>query len=113
MAAKLVDAIARLIVDCPYVVSLQDLVTKTRVELEKDYILDLYHNETLGKYAFTLILDKRRVIGWDNAPHHPGLANFPHHFHTEEGEVQSSTLVGDPEQDIAQVIQAINAIVGR
>jgi hypothetical protein len=113
VASNIVDAISRFLANCPYVVSLQDLATKTRIELEKGYFLDLYYNETLGKYAYTLILQNRRVVGWDNAPHHPTLANFPHHFHAEDGEVQSSTLTGDPERDIIQVVKTINAILGR
>ncbi len=111
MAAKLADAIAKLIVDCPYIVSLQDLITKTRLELEQGYTLDLYYNEAMGKYAYALILNNKRVMGWDNAPHHPELKNFPHHFHTAEGKVEASALTGDPGQDISWVIQAINAIM--
>jgi hypothetical protein len=114
MAAKLVSAVSRFIADCPYVISLQDLVTKTRIELENGYIVDLYYNESLGKYAYTLILSNQRVVGWDNAPHHhPNLSNTPHHFHAEDGTVQPSTLTGDPEQDIFQIIQTINTIVGK
>ena len=111
MASKFVNALNRFIAGCPYIVSLQDLVTKTWVTLEKEYIFDLYYNETLGKYAYTLIWRNQRVVGWDNAPHHPHLVNFPHHFHAEDGTIQASTLNGDPEQDMAQIIEAINAIL--
>ncbi len=113
MAAKLADAIAQLIAGCRYVVSLQDLLTKTRLQLEQGYTLDLYYNETTGKYAYTLVLNNRRVMGWDNAPHHPKLENFPHHFHTAEGNVEASSLSGDPEQDIPRIIQTINDFMKR
>jgi hypothetical protein len=26
--------------------------------------------------------DDSVIIGWDNAPHHPELSNFPYHLHT-------------------------------
>lgn len=113
MAAKLVNAIRYFLTESPYVVSLQDLVTKTRIELEQGYILDLYYNETLGKYGYTLILNNRRVVGWDNALHHPQLPNAPHHFHAQDGSVHPSSLTGEPEQDIVPVTAAINEILAQ
>jgi hypothetical protein len=32
---------------------------------------------------------------WDNAPHFPKLANFPHHIHKEDGSVQGARKVPD------------------
>jgi len=29
------------------------------------------------------------LIGWDNAPHHPELENFPHHKHINAKEIAS------------------------
>lgn len=113
MASKITNALPHFVTNCPYVVSLQDLLTKTRLELEKGYFLDLYYNETLGKYAYTLIRQNQRVVGWDNAPHHPHLANFPHHFHAEDGAVQASSLTGNPATDMIEITTTINAIVGR
>ena len=113
MASKLVNAVSILITECPYVVSVEDLLTKIRVELEQGYLLDLFYNDTLGKYAYALILHNHRIVGWDNAPHHQHLATAPHHFHAEDGTVQPSTLTGDPEKDIFQIIPVINAILSR
>ncbi len=55
----------------------------------------------------------RFVADCPNAPHHPSLANFPHHFHAEDGIIQASMLTGDPEQDITQITGTVNAILGR
>lgn len=104
MAARLVNALRYFLTECPYVVSVQDLVTKTRVELDKDYTLDLYYNETLGKYGYTLILNNQRIVGWDNAPHH---------FHAPDGSIRPSSFTGNPEQDIVQVTTIINQILER
>lgn len=113
MASKLVNAVSTLVAECPHVVSVEDLLTKTRVQLEHGYLLDLFYNDTLGKYSYALVLNNQRVVGWDNAPHHNHLPTAPHHFHAQDGTVQSSTLGGDPEQDIFQIIPVINAILSR
>ncbi len=44
------------------------LGTKIRAYLIGGYVLDVYYNQTLGKYSYTLIKDNKRVVGWDNAP---------------------------------------------
>ena len=108
MAGQLGRAVARLVKRCPYAKAVHDLVTKQRVVLESGYLLDLYFNETLQKYSYTLVKGNRRVLGWDNAPHHPNLNGFPHHFHAGDGTVVPSSLVGDPEQDVDLVVDTLN-----
>jgi hypothetical protein len=88
--------------------SVRDLVTKQRVVLEGGYVLDLYFNEGQGKYSYTLAQEDRRIIGWDNAPHHSDLTSFPHHFHREDGTVVPSSLAGVPEEDIEAVVVKLN-----
>lgn len=68
MAAAFDRALAHFIVVCRYVIAAHDLVTKWRIELAGGYTLDLYFNETLGKYGYTLVMAATRVLGWDNAP---------------------------------------------
>ena len=111
MAAALDHALARFIAACPHVVTVHDLVTKWRLELSGGYALDAYFNETLGKYSYTLVQARRRIVGWDNAPHHPGLANFPHHVHRPDGTIEPSTLTGDPEPDLEQIRLEIEALL--
>ena len=111
MAGQLARAVARLLECCPHAESVHDLVTKQRVVLEGGYLLDLYFNETLGKYSYTLLRGGKRILGWDPAPHHPRLKDFPHHFHAEDGTVVLSTLVGDPERDIDLVVVALNGFL--
>ncbi len=108
MAGQLARAVARFIACCPYVQSTHDLVSKQRVALEGGYIFDLYFNEAQGKYSYTLIRGEQRIIGWDNALHHPGLTNFPHHFHREDGHVAPSSLTGVPEDDIDIIATKLN-----
>ncbi|MBM3129364.1 MAG: hypothetical protein FJ009_12160 [Chloroflexi bacterium] len=104
-------AVARLINACAYVKTAHDLATKWRLDLTGGFTLDLYFNETLGKYSYTLIQGSERVMGWDNAAHHPGLANFPHHAHRPDGRIVPSRLGGDPKVDLDQVRQEIETFL--
>lgn len=111
MAAALDHALARFVAACPHIVAIHDLVTKWRLELSGGYILDVYLNETLGKYSYTLVQAGKRVLGWDNAPHHPGMVNFPHRVHRPNGAVEPSPLTGDPDQDLELVRLEIEAFL--
>jgi hypothetical protein len=110
MADRLARAVARFLTRCPYVQSVHDLVTKQRIVLEGGYVLDLYFQEARQSYSYSLVQADQRVIGWDNAPHHPGLPNFPHHFHAADGEVVTASLTGAPEEDIDVVVGAVNEL---
>jgi hypothetical protein len=44
---------------------------------------------------------------WDNAPHFPHLAKFPHHYHDLNGTISESSLAGDPTTDLPQVLVAL------
>lgn len=96
MASAFETAVAELIAHWRYVAGATDLATKWRIELVGGYVLDLYFNETLGKYSYTLVKGGTRVLGWDNAPHHPNVANFPHHMHRSDGSLVPTELTGNP-----------------
>ena len=113
MAAAFDRAVAHFIATCRCITVVHDLVTKWRIELTGGYTLDLYFNETLGKYSYTLVEGGKRVLGWDNARHHPGLPNFPHHVHQPDGHTESSTLIGDPAYDLEQVRTEVEAFLVR
>ncbi len=113
MVDKLIEALGIFVANCPHVVSTRDLLTKVRIELARSYILDLYYRESTGQYSYSLILNDQRVPGWDNARHHPGLLNAPHHYHREDGTVESSPMIGDPAQDIQIVAGRINALLAK
>jgi len=69
--------IAKKLLDYDVVVRVEFLGTKVRAYLVEKYVLDVYYNQTLGKYSYTLIKDNRRVIGWDNASHHVKVETKP------------------------------------
>lgn len=43
-------------------------------------ILEKYYDNALVYYSYYWLTSADNlIIGWDNAPHHPHLKNFPHH----------------------------------
>ena len=60
-------------------------------------------DKDLERYSFQLYGD-RPLLRWDNAPHYPGLLNFPHHLHDRDENISSSTLSGDLLNDYDLVI---------
>ncbi len=56
------------------------------------YINEVYIDATLRKYAYYRLTPGGEILqGWDNAPHHPEIASYPHHIH-QQGLVQPSSV---------------------
>ena len=66
----------------------------------------LIQTETESIYTYQLF-HKRPIVRWDNAPHFPYIATFPHHFHNQKGEVVESNLIGNIFDDIDLVFKEI------
>jgi hypothetical protein len=94
--------------ECRYVVSRQVFPTKLRFRLQAGYVCDLFFRSRIGGYSYVLAEGGQRVMGWDNAPHHPHIPTAPHHFHTPEGTISSSPLIGNPARDVVYVASVIN-----
>lgn len=71
---------------------------RVRASLHNGDFLEVseYFTVTAGQYTTVRYRHQwmdagKRVLRkrWDNVPHHPGLANFPHHIHLENGDVVS------------------------
>jgi hypothetical protein len=96
---------ARKLLLSPLVLEIEFLGTKVRAHLSSGYTLDIYYNATLQKYSYTIIKQDKRIIGWDNAPHHKHVKSHPHHFHTSDGKIASSKMKGNPTEDITTVLR--------
>jgi hypothetical protein len=56
------------------------LADGSRLHLNEVYVLG-----QLRKYSYYRLSPTGEVIqGWDNAPHHPEIASYPHHLHQED-----------------------------
>lgn len=90
------------------------LMYKVRCDLPKGYSFQVRLRLWQGvlSYSYQLFSD-RPVMRWDNAPHHPDLANFPHHFHDDTDTRHLSALTGDPLADLLTVRRVINEYLER
>ncbi len=96
---------ARKLLLSPLVLDIEFLGTKVRAHLPKSYTLDIYYNATLQKYSYTIARQNRRIIGWDNSPHHKNIRTNPHHYHTLDGKITQSKMKGNPPEDITSILK--------
>jgi len=102
---------ARKLLLSPLVLDIEFLGTKVRAHLPRGYILDIYYNATLQKYSYTVIKQNKRIIGWDNAPHHKHVKTHPHHFHKPDGIITQSRMKGNPTEDVASILRETKKIL--
>jgi hypothetical protein len=90
------------------------LMYKIRCDWPKGYSLQIRLRLRAGttEYSYQLFTTKP-VLRWDNAPHHPSLANFPHHFHDDADTRHPSNLSGDPLADVPMVLTEVSKYIGR
>lgn len=105
---EILKKVAKKLLD--YDIVLEFLGTKVRAYLINGYVLDIYYNQTLGKYSYTLIKEDKRIIGWNNAPHHVSVETHPDHFHDLNGKIMPSYLSGNPLKDLNKVLDVIKGI---
>jgi hypothetical protein len=81
---------------------------KIRCELTSGQTLQIRLRAVAGsiRYSYQKFADKP-LQRWDNAPHFPHLPNFPHHYHDQQGTIRVSSLMGDPIEDLQQVLNAL------
>lgn len=87
---------------------------KVRAEVSGELALQIWlnHNPRHTRYAYQLLQHDQTLMRWDNAPHHPEVAeNFPHHIHDAQGRLAISSLLGDPLVDLPVVLAEIGSDV--
>ena len=84
------------------------LMYKIRCDLPKGYSSQIRLRLRAGttEYSYQLFTNKP-ILRWDNAPHHPNLPNFPHHFHDDTDTKHPSGLTGDPLADVPIVLAEV------
>ena len=87
---------------------------KIRAEVTRTISLQvrMYYNRGNLDYSYQLFSDVP-LLRWDNKEDFPDLATFPHHHHDDQGRVHSSTLVGNPSEDISKVLHEIERFLNR
>jgi len=85
---------------------------KVRAEFTEGYgfygfQVRIYSNVGHVDYAYQLFREDRPILRWDNKEEFRSLDTYPHHYHDDQGNVLSSVLTGNPQEDIALVLSAI------
>jgi hypothetical protein len=58
-----------------------------------------------------MIKHNKRIIGWDNAPHHKHLPTHPHHFHNPTGKITQSKMKDNPTNDLDLILKEAKRIL--
>lgn len=89
--------------------SITQFAVKVRAELTNDDILQvrIYYNEGHIDYAYQVIRANAPLVRWDNKEHFTALSTYPHHFHSQSGQVLESDLTGFPIDDLPAVLHKI------
>jgi Family of unknown function (DUF6516) len=70
----------------------------------------LYHNRGHHDYAYQVFGDAA-IMCWDNKEDCPGLDNFPHHHHADDGTIVASALSGEPSKDLPKLLNVLENLV--
>lgn len=86
---------------------------KVRAELPQGYRFQVrvYSNFGHVDYAYQLFKEDRPLIRWDNKEEFRSLKTYPHHHHDDRGNILPSSLTGNPQNDIAFVLEEIDKYV--
>ena len=95
------------------VFSNEQFALKIRAQLAESWQLQIYLYYNRGHYDYAYqVFYVTSIMRWDNKEDCPGLANFPHHYHPQDGGPPvSSTLVGNPLTDLPIVIASLEDLV--
>jgi len=83
-------------------------LVKLRCQLVSGHTLQIRLRSVAGviRYSYQEFSDKP-LQRWDNASHFPHLPRFPHHYHSQQGDVTTSLLTGNPLTDFEQVLSRL------
>jgi hypothetical protein len=84
-------------------------VLKASAELVDGWSLRYWEHGTseVRRYSFQVLLGRKMVVRWDNAPHHPKIKSFPHHKHV------GRTVEDSKDMTVALVLAELQAMIER
>ncbi|MGH7494682.1 MAG: toxin-antitoxin system TumE family protein [bacterium] len=84
---------------------------RTTVFSSLSFQIRIYYNRGHCDYSYQ-VFREIPLCRWDNKEHPIQLENFPHHYHSVEGKIQSSPLQGKPESDLIMVLAELKRFFG-
>ena len=85
---------------------------KVRAECTGGYYFQarIYYNQGHIDYAYQLFIHIP-FFRWDNKEEFHNLSIYPHHQHDDQGNVNPSSLTGDPVRDIKVVLDEVSTLI--
>ncbi len=77
----------------------------SRLEFRETISIERYRPVKLS-YRYQYVRTGKSVLRYDNAPHHPDLATFPHHKHVGNERLSAT------EPTLSQVLNEVAALLG-
>lgn len=72
-------------------------------------VVEQWQGDHLERYSYYWLTATNRLkIGWDNAPHHQRLYNFPHHKHVGTQENRQPSYETSLEEVMAIVLKVVD-----
>ena len=99
------------------IVAIEEVFTRRILRIRCNLLPSSYHldirliqTDEESIYSYQLYTD-HPIVRWDNAPHFPAIATFPHHYHNFKGEAEASPLKGFVFEDLDYVLENIKNIL--
>ena len=84
---------------------------RTTLFTSLSFQIRVYYNQGHCDYSYQ-VFRKGPLCRWDNKEHLMQLENFPHRYHSVEGDIQSSPLHGDPVSDLILILAELKRLFG-
>ncbi len=60
-------------------------IIEARKGLYRVSVYERYVDNVLRNYSYVLLIEDKRVLGYNNAPHYPHIRAYPHYKHVVDG----------------------------
>jgi hypothetical protein len=82
---------------------------RTTLSSSLSFQIRIYYNQGHCDYSYQ-VFREGPLCRWDNKEHLMQFDNFPHHYHSVDGTIQSSPLQGQPQSNLSLVLEELKRL---